>query len=321
MGKSALTFGLAALLSSETAWAGSFTWVVSEDARACAGEGELRAHVAETLGYDAFASEPGPALRGEIRRENQEFVASIELVLPNAAPERRELRAPIGDCVALSRSAALVIALAVEGANAPNPPPPPLPEASVPPPPAAPPRPDRYAPLEPSESGWSRSLDVIPVARWSLGMLPRPTTGLGALVRYRVGGRWSLAAGGDFLPSASERGRFSMSFVGGRAALCFDWLRAATFGASSCAAALGGALSIRDEAAHTPAAGTDAWFAGALGAEAIAFLGGRWVFSGGLEAAVPFERPIYRATGCPQVAFQEPFLVALVHAGLGASFF
>jgi hypothetical protein len=169
---------------------------------------------------------------------------------------------------------------------------------------------------------WSeRSLNVLPLAHWSLGILPRPTTGVGALVRYRVAKSWSLALGGDWLPPASERGQFSMTLISGRAGACFDWIARETFGVSSCAHALGGALTVRDEAAHADRAGTEAWFAASLGSDVTTSLGSSWIFSTGLEGAVPFSRPIYRADGCPRVAFQQPAVVARIFAGLGASFF
>ena len=328
----ALLLGLVSFLPGRPARAAGpaaprFAWTLSEEASSCTSEAELRAQVAETLGYDVFGADTGPSLHGEMRRDGDAFVVSIELEFADGTPERRELRAPVAECASLSRAAALVIALAVEGATPPPKPEPTAPKAPNPPKASAPTAPtlhpfgDAAAPREPARSGWSHALDVLAVARWSLGVLPRPTTGLGALARYRLGGRWSLALGGDLLPRASERGRFSMGLVGGRASACFDWLRLDTFGAASCASALVGALTVRDEAAQASRAGTSIWSAGALSAEALAFLGSSWVFSAGLEAAVPFERPIYRASGCPLVAFQQPWLVAGLHAGLGTSFF
>jgi len=124
----------------------------------CPGEEDLRAAVAERLGFDPFSQGAAREIRCTVRRSEGAFRARIEVVaLGAAATGGRDLISHRGDCQELAEAVALTIVIAINPLIAARPPPamtvaptpepvaapagaePPRPPATIPPPPAAPP--------------------------------------------------------------------------------------------------------------------------------------------------------------------------------------
>jgi len=278
--------------------AAHFTWELGPGSEACLPEADLRAKIAETLGGDPFSRSDGPIVRAGASARGDELVAIVRLRESEHAPEAfREIHAPAGDCTALTDAVALAVTLALSSTESPKP----VEVLVVSPPPMA----DRGA-MGPAPRSAPGTWALLAEAVWTLGALPRPEAGIGVEARYAILPHWAIAAGGDWLPDASEAGQFSVGLARARLGLCAIPFRHGSFSVIGCATAEGGAVRIGNEAAVLKAAGSHAWFGAGLSARASARLGERWVVEGGAGAVAPTSRPVYATPSCPLVGFQEP---------------
>jgi hypothetical protein len=290
------------------------TWTREAGAEACMGENELRRKIADMLGRDPFADPNGPAVSGAVRRDGETLVATLSATFPGETPTSREFRSDAANCAPLTDAVALAIVLSVE--RAPSPPP----VAARPAPifDTAPAAVTAEAPV--AQIHRYDSLVALAQLEWTLGVLPRPTTGVGLDLRYELGARVTAAAGGFFLPPASERGQFSVGLAAARVGACVDSVRASPVFVVNCAYAKAGEMRVENEAGVVPDAGSHAWFAGSLTAAVLGRLGPHWAAEGGLEATVPAKRPTYATQSCPLIGFEEPPATLGVFFSLGAFF-
>jgi hypothetical protein len=285
------------------------SWTRQPGAEACIGEDELRRNIAGMLGRDPFAEANGPVFSGVVRREGDALTATLTSSRPGEPPTSREFSASAADCAPLTDAVALAVVLAVEHA-APH----------VEPALIVQPAPPRAELAEAPRRAPSDTLAALGHAYWSLGMLPRPTTGVGITTRFKLRDRAALVAGGLWLPSASERGQLSVGLAMGRFGACVESLRASPIAVTHCAYGLGGAARVDNEAGTTPDAGLHPWFAGSFATSAMARFGDHWVAEAGAEGAVPFARPTYATSSCPRVGFQQPFATLGIFLSVGAFF-
>jgi hypothetical protein len=314
--RSSLLAVLASFLSSRAAraepeGARRLSWARQPGAEACIGEDELRRNIAAMLGRDPFMESNGPVFSGVVRREGDGLTATLTSSRPGEPPTSREFNASAGDCAPLTDAVALAVVLSVEHAPSAEPSP-----ALVQPAPAPP----RAELAEAPKRAPSDTLAALGHAYWSLGMLPRPTTGVGITARYKLRDRVTLAAGSLWLPAASERGQLSVGLAMGRFGACVESLRASPVALTHCAYGLGGAARVESEAGTTPDTGLHPWFAGSFATSAVARFGDHWVAEAGAEGAVPFARPTYATSSCPRVGFQQPAATLGIFLSVGAFF-
>lgn len=157
----------------------------ADSALGCPSEGELKASVAQQLGYDPFASDSAePRLRVEIVKPAERLEAQIEWMARERGEGERRLISDGGDCAALARSLIFAIAVQIQ-LHAVNEPPASEPPARPAPPPA--PRPPAPPParLEAPPAHRSVLLGLGLMAR--AGLAPRVTPGarlFGALSKH-----------------------------------------------------------------------------------------------------------------------------------------
>jgi hypothetical protein len=296
--------------------AARFSWIRESGAEACIGEDELRRKIVAMLGRDPFADPSGPTVAGVVRREGDVLVATISSRPPGEALSSRELRADATSCGPLTDAVVLAVALSVERAPAAAPAEPPRPAPAW----QTAPAPARVEQAPPGSGHASDDVAALAQAQWTLGWLPRPTTGVGLALHYKVAPRLTVAGGGLWLPAASHQGQFSEGLATTRLGACFETVRAAQVSLVQCAYGLAGATNVQNEAGKVPDAGTHAWFAGSLTAAAMARFGSTWAAEAGAEGTVPFARPIYATTDCPRVGFQQPVATLGVFLSVGAFF-
>jgi hypothetical protein len=297
----------------------SFSWQREAGAEGCPTEADVRGKIVGMLGEDPFAGVGAPEIHAVVARADpgEGLVARVRLKEAANSPETtREFHSPSGDCAALTDAVSLAVTLALssEPAAAPSTP---RPSDNLPPPAFVA---DRGAPFVAQHSGevgpWTAAAQVL----WTLGVLPKPEAGVGLEVRYAVSSGFLLAAGGDWLPPASEGGQFSVSLLKAKLAACVVPFRKPSFAISGCASGEGGALRVGNELATLPTAGTHAWFGAGLTARATARLASRWIVEGGAGALVPTTRPIFATPACPLLGFQQPAATLSIFISTGVLF-
>jgi hypothetical protein len=261
------------------------------------------------LGTDPFSDPAAPFVRGDVVRRGDELVATVRLRLAGGTVEaRREFHGPAADCTPLTNAVALAVTLAVSSDEDE------YRDEETEVAPVVPVVPERRAPSHVPRAA------LLGEALWTLGMLPRPTAGLGVEMRYAIAPRLALVLGGDWLPQASEAGLFSVGLSRAKIGLCVVPFRAASVSVLACSTGQGGATRVENEGATLPSAGSYPWFGVGLSARASAHIGGNWLVEGGAEAIAPTTRSVYATTSCPLVGFQEPPVTLSVFATTGMRF-
>jgi hypothetical protein len=292
-----------------------FSWVNGGGADSCISEEGLHRRVVEMLGRDPFADPAGPAFSGVVRLRDGRLVAALSLSQPGeSSPSTREITTEGPGCGPLSEAVALALALSLEQAASVSEPPA---VVRMPPAPVPPRVPDAETGVKQAASRpatWS----ILGEARWTLGLLPRPTTGVGGSLRHDFSPRISAEVGGLWLPSASEGGLFSAGLAAGRLGLCVEVLEREKLSVAGCAYGLAGVLRVESEGAVVTEAGGHTWLAPAIGTVVSTRFQGGWVARAGAEGAIPLRRPIYAATACPPVGFQQAPVTLGLFVSLGA---
>ncbi len=297
-----------------------FVWARQAGAELCPSEQELRQKVTALVGGDPFVRSDGPIVRGVVRREAGMLIATLSLREKGEPAKSRELHTDAGSCAALADAVALAIALSIERLPVEGP------AARAPESPT-----DRAPVLDRAETErderrrnparWAdRAWSTLAQAHWTLGSLPRPTTGLGVALRYRMSDRILGAVGGLWLPPADERGQFTVGLTSARLGACVESLRASPFALAHCAYGMLGAVQVKRDAATVSEAGTHPWYAASMTTAASARLSESWVAEAGVEGTVPLTRPTYLTTECPTVGFQEPVATLGLFLSLGMLF-
>ena len=277
-----------------------FSWERGPGADACISEQALREKIRDALGTDPFSNRGGPIVHGAVHRRGDELVATVRLREPGTASEAtRQFHAPAADCASLTSAVALAVTLALS--------PPESREEVQPASVATPPYPSDWGVVETNSK--PRAWAAVVGASWALGALPRPVAGVGLEVRYAPAERFAILAGGDWLPSASEGGQFSVGLSRARIGMCLVPIRSGDFSVLTCGTAEGGQVRVQNESATLPSAGSHPWVGGGALVRASARLGGHWVVEGGAGAIFPLSRPIYATPSCPRIGFQEPLAI------------
>jgi hypothetical protein len=292
----------------------SFSWTREPGAESCIAEDDLHRKIADMLGRDPFVDSNDTVIAGGVRREGETLIATLSSKHRSEAPTSREFRTQAPDCAPLTDAVALAIVLLVE--RAPIPPP----SEPVNPALAATPAPVFSEQSVQAKHGRRDAFIALAQAQWTLGWLPQPTTGVGLAFRYRIAERASVAAGGLWLPAASEGAQFSVGLSAARLGGCIDTVHAAPVTLVNCVYGLGGATRVQNEAGSVSDAGPHPWFAASATGAAMARWGEMWIAEAGVEGAVPFARPTYTTTSCPRVGFQAPAVTLAIFLSLGGSF-
>lgn len=228
-----------------------------------------------------------------------------------------------GDVVA---AAAFVAALAIEEEKRRAAPPPEASPLEPSPPEASPPIP---LPAEPSADVRARA-PAPPVADdrvvlaaqglATLGLVPSPSTGVGASARVRVASRTWLAARGFWVPRAAMfNDSFAVQLFAGGAGLCNEPFATQSVAAVFCGHVLAGSLDVVNARSALADAGSAFFAAAALSGGARARVAGPLHVEGLVEAQIPFNRATFVTTDCPPVGFQPAFAALVVGFGVGAS--
>src|SRR6266540_84425 len=298
-----------------------FSWVRETGAEQCPSEQELRQKVAALVGGDPFSRPDGPRVRGVVRREAGMLIATLSLQEKSEPSKSRELHTDAASCAPLADAVALAIALSIERLPV---------EARSAPAPSTRAEDvrvvDRTPELDEAErrrdpARWANhSWSTLAQAHWTLGSVPRPTTGLGVGLRYRVSDRVSSAIGGLWLPRSSEGGQLSLGLNAARLGACVETVRVPPFALAHCAYGMLGAVQVKSEAAPVSGAGTHAWYAGSMTTAASIRFSESAVAEAGAEGTVPLTRPTYVADACPAVGFQQPVATLGLFFSLGVLF-
>ncbi len=299
-----------------------FVWQRDFGAEMCDSGDRLRDKVSAILGRDPFSGVDAPEFRGTIQRDAEMLTARLWLRERDGSETSRELRSPIGsdpdtsarDCAALTDAVALALALSLDR-HAPS---------------AARPRRQRAAAAPPAELADRGVLHerasrppraaVFAEAGWRLGLLPRAAAGLGVTVRYWLGARFAVTAGGEWLPAQSERGQFSVALTTAKVGVCAEVYQTPSFGILGCTEPMAGALQVENEAGAVADAGSHAWFGLGLNGRLRTRLSSTWGAEFALGSVVPARRPVYETLACPLVGFQQPSATLGLSAAAGLQF-
>ena len=307
----------------EPAPAAHFVWQRDSGAEFCDSSDTLREKVAAILGLDPFSGPQAPDFRGTVQRTEDVLIARLWLRERDGTETSRELRSAAGvepgadarACAALTDAVALALALSLERQ---------APRHRARSRSAAPAAVTR-APV--ADSGGSREgpsppprFSALAEAGWRLGLLPRASAGLGLTLRYWLGERWALTAGGEWLPPQSERGQFSVALSTARVGLCAEVYQAQSFGILACTEPMAGAIQVENEAGSVNDAGTHLWFGWGLNGRVRTRLSSSVGAELSLGSVVPLRRPVYETLACPLVGFQQPVATLGVSAAAGVQF-
>lgn len=303
-----------------------FVWQRDAGAEMCDSSEALRAKIATALGRDPFSSADAPDFRGTVQREGAVLTARLWLRERDGTETSRELRsstssepeASARDCASLTDAVALALALSLDRHEA-------RARARARARSGETANPARRTAL--ADSGTTSEgraapprFSVLAEVGWRLGLLPRASAGLGLTLRYWLGQRVALTAGGEWLPPQSERGQFSVGLTTARVGVCAEVYQSPSFGILGCTEPLVGALRVQNEAGVVDEAGTHPWFGVGLNGRVRTRLSGSWGAEFALGGVAPIQRPIYETLACPFVGFQQPIATLGVSAAAGLQF-
>jgi hypothetical protein len=290
----------------------------------CDSSEALREKIATALGRDPFSSVDAPDFRGTVQHDGTVLTARLWLRERDGTETSRELRANASsepeamarDCAALTDAVALALALSLDRRPARGRARPRSGETA---------NPARKTAL--GDSGITSEgpstpprFSVLAEVGWRLGLLPRASAGLGLTLRYWLGPRVALTAGGEWLPPQSERGQFSVGLTTARVGVCAEVYQSPSFGILGCTEPMVGALRVHNEAGFVDEAGTHPWFGLGLSGRMRTRLSGSWGAEFALGSVAPIRRPVYETLECPFVGFQQPLATLGVSAAAGLQF-
>ena len=268
----------------------------------CPSADELHAAIGAHLGREDY-DRAAPPIEVRVRRgEGDTGTLVAEIAIGATRPRRID---PAETCSDLFRAAALSIALALET------------DAPPPPPSAAPPAvfPDAL----PRDAAEDRAV-VTASALTSIGILPRPSAGLGVSGRVRLTRLVSLSARGLWLPEGTmPDGSFALGLKAAGAGACIEPFGSRTVRAVGCAHLVGGAYSVMPRELPVLEGSSRAYVAATVSAGARLRVAGPMHLEAALDAHVPFVRPTYVTAACPEVGFQAPFVALAMWLGAGIS--
>ena len=297
------------------------SWVRDESASTCPDASQIALQAAARLGDDPFARPPQQFVEAVASRDARQYRVTITMRdAVGALVGTRSLTSAASDCGAISRAAALTIAILIDpdawGREAPSPP---RAAPAVPPPPAAPELRAAAAPKQRADAGGR----VVALALTATGLLPDITIGPALAGSAYVSPKILISGLVGFFPehrTAGAVGDFAFGLSYGEIAGC---LALPLWGASSwelCGGLLGGALHIVVYSPE-PANPGQRWTAAASERTHLVLpLFGRTVLEIGVGASQPFTRRSFYVSGAPpgmDTVFTQPAVALAAWAGLG----
>lgn len=273
---------------------------------------ELRRAIANQRGRDDFDRVDAPSVSVRVRRiPNGALAADVQLTSRDGSTSTRSIDGA-ETCSDLVRAAALTIALALEedAASA---------KPVSPPPPVTPPVTERAEPLTPS----LRSDHVVVTAAGltSLGLLPRPGSGAGLMLRARIAENVWLSARGLGLPAAAmPNDDFAVNLLAGGAGACIEPFGSRSVAAVGCAHLVAGSFDVTRAKVLMTNAGVEPYLGASLSAGVRGRLYGPIHLEGAVDGQLPFIRPTYLASTCPVRGFEPSFAALALWLGAGMSF-
>lgn len=275
---------------------------------ACPSASDLRGAIAAQLGRDDFERSDSPSVSVRVRRSFDGSLTADVSVTTSMTTTRTIDNAD--SCDVVVRAAALSIALAIEKDAV---------EAKPPQTPPVTPPPEQVGARIEAPIRRDR-LAVIASGLTSLGLLPRPTSGVGLAARARVSDRAWISARGFLLPGAAmPNDAFALRLFAVAPGVCVEPFGGAAVMAVGCAHFAVGALDVTKTSVDMKSDKTEAYVAATLSAGVRARAYGPLHVEGMLDAHVPVTRPTYIATTCPPTGFEPSFVALALWLGVGIS--
>ena len=272
---------------------------LSAGVEGCPSTDELHAAIAAHLGRSNYDVAAPPIDVRVLRGDADPGTLVAEIAIGSTLPRRID---PADSCADLFRAAALSIALALE-AEAPAP-------ASAPAPVALPDATPRDAALD-------RGV-LTASALTSVGLLPRPSAGVGISGRVRLTRSVWLSGRGLWLPEGTmPDDSFALGLKAGGAGACVEPFGSRSVRAVGCAHLVAGAYSVLPREVPVLESGARPYAAATLSAGARLRVAGAVHVEGVLDAHLPFVRPTYVTAACPEVGFEPPFMALALWVGAG----
>jgi hypothetical protein len=292
-------------------------WVRLEGAASCIDATELEARVRRRLGTDPFDPRATRSIEGVARRTSGVWHAQIAVRAhpADANPPLRELESRADDCDSLSNAAVLAVALAIDPTAAFTDLPPP--KEPPPPPPVEPPKPPPPPPVSQPLGGRA---EVSLAAQ--VGILPRPSLGVGLGAAASLGPRFELAAAARAFPEVRVSGdpSYAIGLVAFDLELCAVVARTTGFDLRACGGLSAGIVHAALLSGNRVQPGERASIAGELGLDAAFALTRALSFELGARAIAPVNRYRFLVEGSDRPLFEQSSVAGATDVGLQVRF-
>jgi hypothetical protein len=273
----------------------------------CPSDSDLRRAIADRLGRDDFDRPDAPSVTVRVRRTGSGLAAEVSVGNTTRTIEEGDT------CDDLVRAAALVVALSIEEDVKIQK----TPKAEKPPE-----SPPEIAPAARIVPAGIRDDAVVMTASalTTLGLLPRPSPGVGLGARIRLTGATWLSAKGFWLSDAAmPNDTFSLGLVAAGAGACAEPIAGGSVAGVLCGHVYGGSYGVTDTNLPLKNEASKPYVGASLSAGARARIAGPLHLEGAVDAHVPFTRPTYLTDACPVTGFEPAFVALGLWLGAGLS--
>ncbi len=311
-------------------------WVRSQQADDCPDAQDMERLVAARLGRNPFSGSSGRLLEGMVSKRDDGY--SAELWTRDQQGKTigmRQLSSSEATCQSLAEAAVLALSLAIDPdaplVARPQAPPPaqplPVPAPSATPQPIARPHTLAQTPTAASDVQ-SQDLSTLPGASalgvhlvGQLGLLPRPSLGIGLGGGLRFSQRWGAQAELRYFPETNAPdGSFATGMTTLNVGPCATWLQHDSLHARTCVNVLIGQMHMGSGGANISPSEQRAWYAASVGTAIFVPIHPRISLDAGAEAVTPFRRDRFGLSECPLTSFVQPLVAGIASVGLHGSF-